>query len=214
MTSSTEASRAGRCAPVRGLERDVRGGQRLLGPDDALRDRGLGHQVSACDLGRGQAAEQAQGERDPGLDWQHRMAGGEDQPQQVIFDLLGDGPVEPGRAVVRAIVGLKHPPDLGVLALQLPIPAELVDRPPLSHRHQPGAWVNRNATARPLFERRDDRVLGEFLGEVKIAARIPGQPGDQPSRLQPDHGLDSVLDLGIPHNVTLGAKAKRPSSVW
>ena len=86
---------------VRRLERNAGAGQRLLGADDALGDGRLRHQVGAGDLGRGQAAEQAQRQRDPGLHGQHRVAGREDQPQQVVVDVIGDGPVEVRRCRPR-----------------------------------------------------------------------------------------------------------------
>ena len=79
------------------LEGDLGVGQGLLGPHDALGDRRLGHQVGAGDLRGGQAAEQAQGQRHPGRDAQDRVAGGEDQPQQVVVDVVGHGPVEARR---------------------------------------------------------------------------------------------------------------------
>ena len=68
--------------------------ERALGAHDALRDRRLGHQVGAGDLVRRQAAQQLQRERDARFGGQHRMAGGEDQAQQVVADLVGAGRVE------------------------------------------------------------------------------------------------------------------------
>ena len=80
----------------RHLERHLLAGQRPLGPDDPLRDGGLGQQVGPGDLGGGQAAEHAQGQRDPGRGREHRVAGGEHQPQEVIVDLVRVGRHEPG----------------------------------------------------------------------------------------------------------------------
>ena len=54
-------------AGTRHLERHVRGGQRLLGADDALRHGRFGHEEGARDLLRRQAAEQAQRERGAGV---------------------------------------------------------------------------------------------------------------------------------------------------
>ncbi len=62
--------------------------------------RRLWDQVGARDLCRGQAAEQAQRQRDPRLHREHGMAGGEDQRQQVIVDIVGDRAVELGRSVL------------------------------------------------------------------------------------------------------------------
>ena len=89
MTSSTDASRARELGAARHLERDLRSvGQRPLGADDALRDRRLGDEERARDLVGRQAAEQAQRERDARLGRQHRMAGGEHEPQQVVADVV------------------------------------------------------------------------------------------------------------------------------
>ena len=74
--------------PRRELERHPPGGQGALGPHDALGDGGLGDQEGPGDLGGGQPAEQPQGEGGARLGRQHRMAGDEDQPQQVIADVI------------------------------------------------------------------------------------------------------------------------------
>ena len=44
-----------------------------------------------------------------------------------------------------------------------------VDRAVLGGGHQPGARVVRDAGLRPLLERRDERVLGELLGQADVA---------------------------------------------
>ena len=77
----------GQLGAARHLERNVRLGERALGADDALRDGRLGHEKGARDLVGGQAAEQAQRERDARLGREHRMAGGEDETQQVVADV-------------------------------------------------------------------------------------------------------------------------------
>ena len=41
-----------------------------------------------------------------------------------------------------------------------------------------------------LLERGDDGVLPDFPGEADVAARVPGQPGDETGGLHPDHRLD------------------------
>ena len=62
-----------------------------------------------------------------------------------------------GPVVVR---GLQVPADLGVLAFQVAVAAEEVDRAAFGDGHQPGAGVPRHPVGRPLLERRDDGVLG------------------------------------------------------
>ena len=105
------------------------------------------------------------------------MTGGEHQPQQVIVDVIGEGPVEVGRHAVP--LRLQRAADLGVLELQLPVPAEQVDRPALGDGHQPGAGIARNPGLRPLLEGGDYGVLSQFLGQADVIG-VPGEPGDEP----------------------------------
>ena len=72
----------------RHLEGDAGLGEGALGPHDALRQGRLGHQERARDLVGGQPAEQAQRERDARVGRQHRVTGREDQPEQVVADLV------------------------------------------------------------------------------------------------------------------------------
>jgi hypothetical protein len=86
MTSRTEA--ASQLAGRGDGERDLLVGQCPLGADDALRDRGLGDQERPGYLVRGQAADQAQGQRGARLGGQHRVARDEDEAQQVVADVV------------------------------------------------------------------------------------------------------------------------------
>ena len=83
------------------LEGDALVGQGALGAHDALGDRRLGHQEGARDLVGRQAADQAEREGHARLGGQHRMAGGEDQAQQVVADVVVEGGVEIGRRRLR-----------------------------------------------------------------------------------------------------------------
>ena len=58
----------------------------LLGPDQPLGHGRLAGKERPGDLGRGQAGQRAQGQRDPGLEGEGRMAAGEHQPQPVVGD--------------------------------------------------------------------------------------------------------------------------------
>ncbi len=180
---------------VRALERHLGGGQRLLGPDDALGDGRLRDEIGPGDLGRGQPAEQAQGQRDPGRHGQDRVARREDQPQQVVVDVVGDRPVEIRAGALPRRQGL---PDLSVLALQFAVAPELVDGAALGHGHQPGPRVARDTGPGPLLQRGDHRVLGEFLGQPHVA-RVVRQPGDQTGPLHPDHRVDRRVSLRTRH---------------
>ena len=65
---------------------DARLADLLLRPDEPLGERGLGDEEGAGDLGRRQAAEGAQGQRDRRLRRERRVAAGEDQSQLVVGD--------------------------------------------------------------------------------------------------------------------------------
>jgi hypothetical protein len=72
------------------------------------------------------------------------------------------------------------------------LPPKPVDRPALRRRHQPGAGTCRHAIRRPLLERGDQRVLRQLLGEADVA-HDPGEPGDQPGRLDPPDRIDASV---------------------
>ena len=123
--------------PVRDLERDPFVGQRPLRPDDPLRDRRLREEERPRDLLRRQAAEQAQGERHAGVGREHRMAGGEDEPEQLVPDVVVDRGLDRSRRVLARSVELE--PELAVLALEHRAAAEGVQGAVPRRRHQPGA---------------------------------------------------------------------------
>ena len=73
--------------------------QDLAGPEQALGHGGFGDQEGGGDLGRGQAADGAQGQSDLRLAGQRRVAAGEDHAQQLV--VFGVGAV-PGVVLVVA----------------------------------------------------------------------------------------------------------------
>src|SRR5690606_33722040 len=60
------------------------------------------------------------------------------------------------------------------------------------HRRQPRARVLRHACARPLLQRRDQRVLRQLLGEADVAGEQAGEPGDDARGLLPPDLADDV----------------------
>jgi hypothetical protein len=50
-----------------------------------------------------------------------------------------------------------------------PVATDPVDGPVPSRRRQPGAWVGRDAVARPPLDRDGEGLLRGFLGEVEVA---------------------------------------------
>jgi len=65
-------------------ERDARRLDPLLRPADALRHRGLGHQVRVGDLGRRQAADRPKRQGDRGRSCQRRVTAHEQQDERVV----------------------------------------------------------------------------------------------------------------------------------
>ncbi len=98
---------------ARHFKRHARFRERLLRAHDALSDRGLGHQKCTRDFIHRQAAEQPKRQRDPRLGRQHRVAGGENQPQQIVADVVIESAFEVRHRV--CLLFLDAAADLGVL---------------------------------------------------------------------------------------------------
>jgi hypothetical protein len=161
--------------------------QRTLGTHDALRDRRLGDEERPCDLVGGQAAEQAQRQRDPRLGRQHRVAGDEDQPQQVVADRVVERLL--GGFGDELLVHVDLAAELLVFLLgQLEV-AQPVERAVLRRGHQPGTGVVGHPLLRPALERGHQRVLRELLGAPDVAHQA-GDAGDDARRLDAPDGLD------------------------
>src|SRR6185312_7853108 len=82
------ADRAEQLGALRGRRQPERGARRLealLGPADPLGHGGLGDEEGRRDLGGGQAADGAQGQRDGGGGGQGRVAAKEDEGERVVL---------------------------------------------------------------------------------------------------------------------------------
>ncbi len=186
-TASTSSSRRSRSVPVGSSKvapasLSVRFAREIRWPI-----AGLGAQVGAGDLGRGQPADQAEGQGRSGLRAQRRVAGQEDQPEDVVLDVV-DLRVEIGHGCLVEGLGAGQ---LVGLATQVLRAAELVDAPPPGRGHQPPGGVGGDAVLRPLLQGRDQGVLGQVLGQ----ADVPGHPGerrDEAGRLGPPRRGDRL----------------------
>ncbi len=180
---------------TRHLERHLLRGERSLGPDDALGDRGLRDEERPGNFVRRQAAEEPQRERHLRLGREYRVAGDEDEPEQIVADAIGpfvDRRLEIGHGVLFAG---ELAADLFVLALEPFDPAPMVDGPVLRRGHEPGARISRNARCRPLLERRDERVLGQILGNADVA-HDPRESGNEARRFDSPDRVDGFLRFG------------------
>src|SRR6185312_14048525 len=108
---------------ARNLKGNTRFGKSSLRADDALGDGRFGNEKCAGDFVRGEAAEQAQRERDAGFRGEHRMACGEDQAQEVVANVVVDGGIETGYR--RALLLVDVAAELFVLAFEEAVAAEI-----------------------------------------------------------------------------------------
>ena len=188
-----------RCEPdgkgvrARDLERHVGLGQRSLRANDPLGDGRLGDEEGAGDLVGRQPAEEPERQGDPRLARQDRMAGREHEAEQVVAHVVVPGRLEGGHR--HRLLDREVTSELLVLSVEHRPPSEEVDGPMLGRGHQPRAWVARDPGLRPLLERRDQRVLGELLGDPHVTDD-PRKPGDEPGGFDAPDRLDGLVGLG------------------
>lgn len=148
------------------------GGDLLLGAGDPRGHRRLGHQEGARDLGRGESADQTQGQCDLGLAGQSRMTAGADQSQTVVGKLWV---VRVDRIENGCLDGLfvcdqqRQRPARGGL------PAQQIQGVVARHRGQPGRGPRRNSVRGPSHQRLGVRVLNAFLGEFEVMGHPHGR---------------------------------------
>ena len=161
---------------------------------------GSGTRNGGGDLAGGQAADDAQGERDLGVLGERRVAAEQHELELVVGQRAGLVRVRLGPGVGRRshgwLVTLLEPEGVGLLAEPLALPADPVDRPVAGHRRQPGGRVGRHPVDRPALQRLDARLLERVLGQVQVA-EAPDQPAEHPHRL----GAEQVLEgrAGVVH---------------
>ncbi len=186
-------------------------GERALGARDPLGHRRLRGEEAAGDLGGGEPADQPQGQRGARLGGERGVAREEDQPQDVVLDVVDLG-VEVRHVHLLPCLGPVSTAELGDLAPLRLRTADVVDPAALGGRHQPGAGVVGDAGDGPLLEGGEERVLREVLGERDVA-RHPGERADEAGRLGPPGGDDGpggvVVELrGARHRASVGARRR------
>ncbi len=144
------------------------------------------------------------------------MAGGEDQPQQVVADRVVERGLEVGRR--RVLRRLHVVADLLVLPIEHPAAPEVIDGAVLGRRHEPGARVPRNARPGPLLERGDERVVRQVFRQVDVA-HDAGQRGDQLRRFNAPDGVNRAAACPVASTDTQsagpvpGCKCEMPNTV-
>ena len=199
MTSSTDDEPRG-AARRRAAPRTARcaSASVALGAHDALRDGRLRDQERARDLVGGQAAEQAQRQRDARLGRQHRVAGGEHQAQQVVADVVVERGLEVGRHASCCSASSSRP-ELLVLALeQLAAGAA---------RRSRGAWRSPSAT-RPGCPGTPDSGHCSSAATSASCASSSARPTSRTMRASPAIRLRR---LDAPDRVDRAVRVGRPS---
>ncbi len=171
----------------RDAERDPGAADLPLRAHEPLRHRGLGDEERVCDLGRREAADLAQRQRDAALGGERRVAAREDEREALVRD----------RAHVVLLGGklLQAADELGLLLEDL-LAADPVDRAVARGRDDPRARVPRHAVARPALECRRERVLHGVLGELEVAEDAR-EDRDGMAPLLPEDALDVVLHAAV-----------------
>ncbi len=123
------------------------------------------------------------------------MTGYEHEAQKVVADVVIDCGFE-----VRHghLPGLELATEFLVLAVEQRSPAQQVDRTMLGGAHQPRTRLVRDSRFRPLFERGNEGVVREVLGETDIA-HDPGETGDEPGPFDPKDRVDCAMCIGSRH---------------
>ena len=171
--------------------------QGAFGANDALGDGRLGDQEGARDLVGRQTSEQAKRERHPRLGGEDRMAGDEDQAEQIVANVIIQSAARfPHLKLARAhLSGVQFTAKLFVLALQPRVSAEIIDGAMLGRGHQPGARIVRHARLRPLLERGHQSILRQVLRNADVA-HDAGKPGDQSRGLDPPDRINGTMCIG------------------
>ncbi len=171
---------------MRQLEADALLAQRALGPDEPLRDRRLGGEKRAGDLGDAEAADGFQAERDACVGWQRRMAAHEHHPQLIVFDrrvggLHGRRPLQ----LVCDLVGSRRERGMA---------PEHVERAVSRDAEEPSAGILRHPGVGPLLQRLEERILDDFLRQFEMRGTEDArEPGDQLSRATAEQVVDQVV---------------------
>ena len=115
------------------------------------------------------------------------MAGGEDQPQHVVLNVVVE------LDFVHGVFRFGElPADLSDLALEAGLPPHAIDVATARDGGQPGTRIVGHPRRRPLHQRGDEGVLREVLGQADVADRA-GESSDEPCRLDPPDRLDGPL---------------------
>ena len=120
----------------------------------------------------------------------------EDQPQQVVTDIVIDRRIEVGHR--HLLLRLELMAELLVLALEQLAAAHRVDRTILRRGHQPRARILWHARHRPFLECRDERILRQILRQADVADHAR-ESGDHFRRLDSPNRVNRAMRFRCCH---------------
>jgi len=165
-----------------------------LRPHQSLRHGRRRHKKSGRDLGGGEAAQGAQGQRHARLQPQRGVATSEEEPQPLVGEL---------RVLVPVLIlqrASAHPFEGGeglelfLLAGKRGVAAEAVDGLAPGDTGEPGRRIARDACDGPLPQGGDAGVLQRVLGQCEVA-RGDDERGQDAAGLLAEDPLDDARDL-------------------
>ncbi len=124
------------------------------------------------------------------------MARGEDEPKQLIADVVIQCGIQIGHGL---LLDFHVERDQRVVAREHPAAAQMIERPPLGGRHQPRARLFRNAGRGPPLEGDQQCFLRQILSQRHIAQQ-PRQAGDQSRVLDAPDREDCAMGVSGRHD--------------
>jgi hypothetical protein len=143
------------------FEGNVFVGEGAFGADDALGNSGFGGEKGTGDLVCGEATEETEGKGGAGLGGENRVAGDEDEAEEIVADSVVESGAEVGHGLFESF---QLAGDLFVFALGNCVAAEEIDGATFGSCGEPRGRVIRNAGVWPLFQSSDERLLREVFG--------------------------------------------------
>ena len=159
---------------------------------------GFGDEEGARDLLGRQAAEQAQRERDARLGREHRMAGDEHEPQQVVADVVVERRVEigHGRSLLRPRARGRA---RSCLRSSSALRRKQVDRAVLRGGHEPGAGIVRHARLAATARARRRARPARGPRRAPTSRTMRASPAISFGRFDPPDRVDRAMCVGSRH---------------
>ena len=117
------------------------------------------------------------------------MAGGEDEAQQIIIDILVEHGLDLGHLLFE---GHEIDGQRTMLAIDHGGAPEAIERPVPRDLGQPGGRVARNAILGPALQCQQEGILGDLLGQTDVT-QIAGKPGGELRLLDAPNRFDGTI---------------------